>query len=327
MTDTKIGVIGAGAWGTALAQVIAGGGHDVLLWAREPDLVGTINETHENTTYLPGVSLHKKIVATNSLSEAVTADIILLVTPAQYIRALLQSLKGNLSDGKPLVICSKGIETETGLLLSDVMKEEVPNAICAVMTGPTFASEIAAGLPSAMTLAVKNKDTAKELRALMHTQHLRMYVTDDVIGTQIGGAIKNVIAIACGILHGRKMGESARAALVTRGLAEMARLAHVMGGQKETLMGMCGMGDLVLTCSSMQSRNFSLGVALGQGEKLKDILEKRNSVTEGIHTADAVLQLARKNAVDMPISEAVHDCLHGKKIDDIISQMLERPLN
>jgi glycerol-3-phosphate dehydrogenase (NAD(P)+) len=323
----KIGIIGAGAWGTALAQSLAGAGRDVVMWAREPEIVKSINEQHENTLFLPGIALHENIKATDSLTSAAQADVILITTPAQHVRATLQSLKADVGEGKPFVICSKGIEIETGLLMSQVAKEVVPNGSFAILTGPTFASEIAAGLPSAVTIACSDKDVGKQLQDALSSRTLRAYLTDDMIGAQVGGAVKNVIAIACGVIQGRGMGESARAALVTRGLAEMSRLANAMGGRKETLMGQCGVGDLILTCSSMQSRNFSLGSALGKGEKLADILSQRHSVTEGVHTAKALVVMAKNNAVDMPIASAVNACLSDEvPVEDMIERMLDRPL-
>ncbi len=323
----KIGVIGAGAWGTALAQSMAGAGREVVIWAREPEIVASINGQHENTLFLPGITLHENIKATDSLTTAAQCDVLLITTPAQHVRTTLQSLKADVGDGKPFVICAKGIEIETGLLLSQVAKEVVPNGSFAILTGPTFAAEIARGLPSAVTIACADKDVCQQLQEALSSRTLRTYATDDVIGAQIGGAVKNVIAIACGVIDGRGMGESARAALVTRGLAEMSRLATAMGAKKETLMGQCGVGDLILTCSSMQSRNFSLGAALGKGEKLADILGARNSVTEGVHTAKALVVMAKNNAVDMPIAAAVNACLSdGASVEETIEKMLDRPL-
>lgn len=323
----KIGIIGAGAWGTALAQSLANAGKDVLVWAREPEVVAAINNQHENTLFLPGQPLNPSIRATDSLSHTAECDTLLIVTPAQHVRATLQSLKADIAEGKPIVICAKGIELKTGHLLSQVALEEVPNATIAILGGPTFASEIVRGLPSAVTISAKDKDVAQEIRDGLVSKTLRPYITDDLIGAQLGGAVKNVIAIAAGIIYGRGLGESARAALVTRGLAEMARLASAMGAKKETLMGMCGIGDLMLTCSSMQSRNYSFGIALGEGKTMEEILGTRKAVTEGVSTAKALMVMAKKHAVDMPISEAVHKCLNeGMAIDDAIDYMLERPL-
>jgi glycerol-3-phosphate dehydrogenase (NAD(P)+) len=323
----NIGIIGGGAWGTALAQVYAKNGNNVLLWAREEDVVSSVNEQQENRTFLPGVKLEKNLKATGSLTEAAEADILLIVTPAQHMRSTLAGLKAGIDENKPVIICAKGVEIETGMLLSHVARETSPQSPIGILTGPTFAAEIARGLPSAVTLAFDNQDRAEQLAEELSTRSFRLYASDDVVGAQIGGAVKNVIAIACGIVEGKKLGESARAALVTRGLAEMARLASALGAKRETLMGMCGVGDLILTCSSMQSRNFSLGFALGQGKTLQEILASRNSVTEGVHTAKALMLMARNNAVDMPVSEAVHLCLsEGARVDDVIARMMDRPL-
>ena len=324
----KIGVIGAGAWGTALAQCIANGGHNVIMWAREPDVVKSINQDNRNSIFLPDIDLNSNISATDSLTEVTTeCDVLLIATPAQSVRPTLQSLKADVGEGKPFVICAKGIELETGFLMSQVVEEVVPNASFGILTGPTFASEIARGLPSAVTIAAKDKDIAQQIIDGISNRSLRTYITDDVLGAQIGGALKNVIAIACGVIEGRGMGESARAALITRGLAEMARLANAMGARKETLMGMCGVGDIVLTCSSLQSRNFSLGVALGQGKKMEEVLKDRRSVTEGVSTSRALKVMAQNHAIDMPISEAVHLCLNeGMSIEDAIEKMLDRPM-
>ncbi len=325
----KIGIIGAGAWGTALAQCLADGGCEVLLWAREPEVVESVNTRHENALFMPGLTLNKAITATDSLSKTADCDTLLVVTPAQFVRSTLESLKGDIAEGKPVVICAKGIELESGLLMSQVAEEEVPNATIAILTGPTFAAEIVRGLPSAVTIAAKDKDVAQEIREGLASRHLRPYITDDMLGAQIGGAVKNVIAIACGAVMGRGLGESARAALLTRGLAEMSRLAAAMGARKETLMGMCGVGDLMLTCSSLQSRNYSLGVKLGEGAALEEVMSERQgkAVTEGVHTAAALMTMARKHAVDMPIAEIVYKCVAEKRpIDEAIDEMLERPL-
>jgi glycerol-3-phosphate dehydrogenase (NAD(P)+) len=322
-----IGIIGGGAWGTALAQNFANAGKSVVIWAREEDVVTSINKNHENTLFLPNIKLHDNISATGSLSVAARADALLIVTPAQHLRSTLETLKPDLTDDKPLVICAKGVEINSGLMLSQIATEVCPRSPLAILTGPTFAAEIARGLPSAVTLAMKNKDEAEKLTTALNTRSLRMYASDDIIGAQIGGAVKNVIAIACGVIEGKKLGDSARAALVTRGLAEIARLGAALGAKKETLMGMCGVGDLLLTCSSMQSRNFSLGYELGQGESLESILAKRNSVTEGVHTAKALAVMAKSNAVDMPISEAMNACLsEGASVDAVIEKMLDRPI-
>ncbi len=324
---TTIGIIGGGAWGTALAQCMAASDKKTVIWAMEKDVVDSINHHHENQVFLKGVPLNNNISATQDLSYLAKNDILFVVTPTQYLRKTITDLKPHISDDKTIVICSKGVEIESGLLPSQIVAPILPKNPIAILTGPTFAIEIAKGLPSAVTLAMKDKESAVELAEILANKTLRMYPSNDVIGAQIGGAVKNVIAIACGIINGKNMGDSARAALLTRGLAEIARLSKAMGADKETLMGMCGVGDLLLTCSSMQSRNFSLGVALGQGKSLTEILASRNSVTEGVYTAKALIVMARNNAVDMPISEAVYKCLSETvNIDDIIIQMLERPI-
>ena len=321
-----IGVIGGGAWGTALAQVFANGGRNVLLWARESDVVAAINVKNENPTFLPGITLHKNLKATDDIHEAASRDIVLNVTPAQHFRTTLQTIKDDLKGGNTLVICSKGIELESGKLLSKICEEEIPDTPIAILTGPTFAREVASAMPAAATIGVSDEDLGKELQKALGVKGFRPYISEDLIGVQLGGAIKNVIAIACGIVHGRKLGDSARAALLTRGVAEIARLGVAMGAEKETLLGMCGIGDLMLTASSMQSRNFSLGAQLGEGKTLEEILGSRNAVTEGVHTAKSTLALAKRHAVDMPITEAVDDCLSGAKtIDEAIEDMLNRP--
>lgn len=324
---TTLSVIGAGAWGTALAQTYTLAGHDVILWVREKALADSLSTTRENKIYLPGFKIDSRMRVTNDLADAMTADIVLSVIPAQYVRSILHRMRDHVRAGQPLVLCAKGIEIETGQLLSGVVREECPGAECAVLTGPTFAHDLAEGKPGAATLACADGTQADRLTETLSNTTLRLYKTTDIIGAQTGGAIKNVIAIACGIIEGLQLGESARAALVTRGLAEIARLTIALGGRRETLMGLCGVGDLMLTCSSMQSRNFSLGVELGQGRSLPDILESRKTVTEGVATARAAVELARKHNVDMPIVGMVHACLYDH-IDPktVVARLMDRPV-
>lgn len=320
----KIGVIGGGAWGTALAQVQATAGRDPVLWAREAAVVNSVNNDGENVPFLPGVELHRNVFATSDLQEAFKPEIILMVVPAQYTRHILREA-GDLS-GKTLVLCSKGIEIETGKLLSEVVREVAPKSGIAILTGPTFAREIAQGLPAAVTLAAENMDHARDLSAALGSKTFRPYASSDIIGAEVGGAVKNVLAIACGIVAGKKYGDSARAALLTRGMSEMMRLAIALGGKRETLMGMCGLGDLVLTANSMQSRNFSLGSALGEGKTLNEIMAGRTAVTEGVHTAKAVKNLTQHLNIDLPIMSGIYGLLHdGKKIDEVIETLLSRP--
>ena len=323
---TKVSIIGAGAWGTSLAQVYAAAGHDTILWAREKHLADALAQDRENKTYLPGFKLDDRLKVTNDLDLAAQSDIILNVIPAQHVRTNLKLLSPLMRAGQSIVICAKGIEIDSGKFLSDVGHEECPQADIAVLTGPTFAHEIMAGAPSAATIASNDSVHADRLCASLTSRNLRLYKSTDIIGAQTGGAVKNVIAIACGIVGGLGLGESARAALVTRGLAEIARLTIAFGGKRETLMGQCGVGDLMLTCSSIKSRNYSLGFKLGQGKKLEDILASRNSVTEGVHTAQAAAEIAKSRNIDMPIVNMVCACLHNN-LDpkEAFARLMDRP--
>ena len=322
-----VSIIGAGSWGTALAQTIALQGQPVCLWARKSDLANAINVSHQNTHYLPDVSLHPGIQATDSIQTALESTILFMVTPAQSMRFILAEMADYIRPDHKLVLCSKGIEMETCLLMNEVSKSILPETLVAVLTGPNFAHEIARGKPAATTLACTDENMAKSLQNLIASPHFRPYLSNDIIGAQIAGALKNVIAIACGIAKGLNMGESARASLVTRGLAEISRLGVAMGAHQETFMGMCGIGDLMLTCSSEHSRNFSLGFALGQGQSLIEIMNNRQSVTEGVHTAKSAIKLAERYAVDMPICMAIHKCLNeGLSLDEVLQEMLNRPI-
>lgn len=322
----RYGIIGGGAWGTALASVLRRAGRDVVIWAREPEVIAAINRDHANPLFLPGIALDPGIAATADLAAAAAADALLLVAPAQHLRGLATALAPHLAASVPLVICAKGIEEQSGALMSEVVAAIMPAAPLAVLSGPTFAAEVARGLPTAVTLAAHDAALGRRLIAAMGTREFRPYLSGDVAGAQIGGAVKNVMAIACGIIMGRGLGDNARAALITRGLAEMVRLACAKGGKAETLMGLSGLGDLTLTCSSTQSRNHALGVALGKGEKLADFLAARRSVAEGVSSAAAAAALARRLDVDMPIVFAVEAILHhGAKIDDAIDALLTRP--
>jgi glycerol-3-phosphate dehydrogenase (NAD(P)+) len=322
----RIGIIGGGAWGTALAMAAVRAGRRAVLWAREAEVVESINGRHENSLFLPGVTLDPAIAATGDLAAAAHSDALLLVTPAQHLRSAARALRPHLAAGTPVVICAKGIELESGLLLSEVVAAELPGTPFAVLTGPTFAIEVAKALPTAITLAAADAAIGRALVNALGGSRFRPYLSDDPIGAQIGGAVKNVLAIACGVVEGRQLGDNARAALVTRGLAEMVRLGVALGGKAETLMGLSGLGDLTLTCTSLQSRNTSLGVQLGQGRALADILAERRSVAEGVTTARAVLDLAARRHVDMPICHAVKALLDGAKgIDAVMEGLLARP--
>jgi len=320
-------IIGGGAWGTALAQCALRAGRDVRLWAREEDVVRTIIERNENVRFLPGVVLEPGIHATGDIAEAVTgAEAILLVTPAQHLRAVTHEVAPLADAGAPLVICAKGIEQVSGKLMSDVVAEAAPDHPMAVLSGPTFAREVAAGLPTAVTLASTDEALGNALVTALGGNRFRPYYADDVIGAEVGGAVKNVLAIAAGIAVGRSLGDNARAAIITRGFAEMTRLAVARGGRAETLAGLSGLGDLLLTCTSDQSRNFSLGTRLGGGEPLATILASREAISEGVTSAPAVRALADQLGVDMPIVRATSAVLHdGADIDETIGSLLARP--
>jgi len=322
----KIAIIGTGAWGTALAQIVASRGGNVTLWSRRPELAAIINDKHENTENLPGIKLRENIRAEAELKIAAQSEMLFLVPPAQSLRETLQNLKPFVKKDAALILCSKGIELKSGLMMSEVAQEILPQNPLVILSGPNFAREIAAGQPAATTLASLDKNLAKNVQDTIGSPFFRPYISDDMTGVQIAGALKNVIAIACGIAQGLGFGESTRASLVTRGMAEIVRLGTAMGARTETFLGLAGMGDLMLTCSSTQSRNFSLGVALGRGEKLEDLRSKSRAVTEGVHTAKAALSLAARHKVQMPVSSAVDQCLNeGRKLDEALKEMLNRP--
>jgi len=323
----RIAIIGGGAWGTALAFVAARAGAKVVLWARDPAIVGAINQWHENPVYLPGVALDQAIEATTEPEPALRdADAAFLVVPAQFMGSVLGQLKPILQSGMPLLLCAKGIETESLCTMSELAHELVPDCPLAVLSGPSFAGEVALDLPTAVTIASRAPGLAEAFMATLGTSRFRPYRSHDPIGAEIGGAVKNVLAIACGIVEGRGLGDNARAALITRGLSEMIRLGVAKGAEAETFRGLSGLGDLVLTCTAGQSRNYTLGLALGRGMSLDTALAGRRSVVEGVATAAAVARLAGRLGVEMPVSAAVEGVLHrGLAIDTIIEALLSRP--
>ncbi|KWT70985.1 Glycerol-3-phosphate dehydrogenase [NAD(P)+] [Hyphomicrobium sulfonivorans] len=327
MKIDSVGIIGGGAWGTALAQAMAFAGRKVTLWAREDDVVAAINARHENETFLPGVALDAGIVATGDLAAAAACDAVLLVVPAQHVRRVARDMRPLLRNCQPVVMCSKGIEQASGKMMGDVLAEELPHVTPLVLSGPSFAADVARGLPAALTLACADEAVGQEVAERLGSAKFRLYWSSDMVGVELGGALKNVLAIAAGIVDGQGLGASAHAALVTRGFAEMRRLGKALGARLETLNGLSGLGDLILTCGSPQSRNMSLGRALGQGEAIDKVLAGRLAVTEGVYTATAVRGLAEANDVDMPICAAVCDVVEGRaSVRDVIGQLMQRPL-
>jgi glycerol-3-phosphate dehydrogenase (NAD(P)+) len=319
----RVGVIGGGAWGTALAQVAAAGG-ETWLWAREAEVVAAINQDHENPAFLPGVALDPAIRATADLADLAHCDMLLVVTPAQHSRAVLAVLPAG---RKPLILCSKGIEEATAKFMHEVARDERPDSPLGVLSGPTFADEVALGLPTALTLAVEDPEIGEAVRGRLARPAFRPYLSDDIVGAEIGGAVKNVLAIACGVVEGRGLGQNGRAALISRGFAEMTRFGLARGGRAETLAGLSGLGDLVLTCSSTSSRNFSLGKGLGEGKKASDLLADRRTVAEGAFTAPVLHRTAVAAGVDMPIVASVCALLEGKMgVDEVVERLLARPL-
>ena len=324
----KIGILGAGAFGTAMATVAQRAGRDVTLWAHETEVVDTINTHHNNEAFLSGITLNPTIRATQDFDDVCDNDAVLIAVPTVHLRRVVTQAAPHWRPGCPALICSKGVERGSCKLMEDVVRDCLgAGAVIASMGGPTFAKEIARDLPSAATIACQDEAVAQQLSMALSSPHFRTYVSQDIIGAQLGGAIKNVLAIACGIVTGKGLGDNARAALITRGLFEINALGLVLGAESHTLMGLSGLGDLTLTCNAMQSRNFSLGYELGQGRVLDEILAGRTTVAEGYHNAESVAELARRNQVDMPICLAVEAVLNvDADLDAIIHGLLSRPL-
>jgi glycerol-3-phosphate dehydrogenase (NAD(P)+) len=315
----RIAVIGAGAWGTALANAAARAGREVMLWARDPATVAALTATRESPR-LPGIKLDERVAATGALAHTAGVDAVLLVVPAQDLRTAATALASHLGAGVPVVACAKGIERGTHRFMTEIIAETMPAALPAILSGPSFAADVARGLPTAVTLACADEAVAALLTQALGAQAFRPYHTTDVRGVEIGGAAKNVLAIGAGIVEGRKLGASATAALVTRGFAELTRFGRALGARPETLTGLSGLGDVVLSCSSPQSRNFSLGIALGQGRK------PGAKLAEGAFTAAALVELANEKSVEMPIAAAVAAVLDGTlSVDAAIESLMARP--
>jgi len=323
----RAGVLGGGAWGTALANLLAGNGHDTVLWTFEPDCAEGINANHINDDYLPKIKLNRDLRATSDMADLAGAEFVLAVVPAQHMRRALRQFKPHAAAGLPIILCAKGIEQSSLDLMTDVLAQEIPSSVRAVLSGPSFAADVASGLPTAVTFACADAAAGENLAAHINSPTFRLYTSDDLIGAEVGGAVKNVLAIACGITVGMELGKSAHAALMARGFAEMTRLGVAMGADAQTLTGLCGLGDLILTCSSEMSRNMSCGLALGQGRPLAQIMGTRAEVTEGVSSAPAICALGEKTGVDLPICNAVADILSGKiETAAAVELLLNRPL-
>lgn len=323
----RISVIGAGAWGTALALTSFRAGLAVSLWSFSLDKTEMINQRHENVFRLPGISLDPLIHATTDPQETADADIIILAPPAQFIRSTCENFQHVWPSHVPLVIASKGIEQGSMLLMSEIVREYFPQNPILILTGPSFASDVAKKLPTAVVLVGVDATYTKNIAQLLSSPSFRLYVSNDIIGAQVGGACKNIIAIACGIIEGRELGDNARAALVTRGLAEISRLGCKMGASLETFWGLSGMGDVILTSLSSQSRNQAFGFSLGKGTPLEQLLSNKSMLVEGVHTVTGVHMLAKKLKVDMPITSAIFELLNGREsIDTLVDHILNRPI-
>ena len=323
---TKIGVIGAGAWGTAISNILAKN-QNVILWAKEKNVCDHINKSRENKRFLPKIKLSKKINCTTEINDICDCDILFLVIPVQYLSSILGKLKNSLDTKTIFVCCSKGLEMSSLKLPSQIVSSIFPKNKIAVISGPNFAAEIARGLPAATVVASKNEEVSKKIANLIKSPTLRPYLSSDIIGSQIAGALKNIYAIASGIVVGKKYGENAVASIISRSFAEIATVAKTMDVKKSTLAGLSGMGDLFLTCSSKESRNFSLGIDLAKGKTLNEIIQKKFSIAEGAFTVRALKKLADKEKLDLPINEAVYRVLYRKKnIDSAIQELLNRPI-
>lgn len=323
---SRISVLGGGAWGTALAIASIAAGRETMLWAREDDVVSGIHRDSENKRFLPGVALPKSLRATGALTEAAHADALLVVVPAQVLAEFARALAPLIAPGTPLVICAKGIEKGTGRLVNEVLKDAMPDASLAILSGPSFARDVASGLPTAVTIAAEGK-IATRLQASLNSPAFRPYASDDITGVALGGAAKNVYAIACGVVEGMGLGENARAALLARSFAELARLGEALGAKRDTLMGLSGLGDLVLTATSKSSRNFSFGVELGQGKSVAELDAPGHPLAEGVATAPALVKRARAEGVELPIAEAMADLLSGAlPLGEALMRLMSRRL-
>ena len=326
MSGLNIAVLGAGAWGTALAIHAARQNNPTVMWSRTAEQAAALQKERENRRYLAGRDFPDGLVVSSDCADLGGSDCLILAVPAQHLRGVLTQVLPQLKKSLPLILCAKGVEIRSGLLMTEMIRDVAPAHPLCVLSGPSFAGDVAKGLPTAVTLAAEDSVWAAQFIESFASKALRIYDTDDIIGAEIGGAVKNVIAIACGVVEGRGLGDSARAALIARGLSEMMRLGLACGGRAETLVGLSGLGDLTLTCTAHQSRNYAVGFAVGQGESLDAYLASRHSVAEGVPSAQAIITLAHKRGVDLPICQAVFDLLHqAAPLDAVMTDLLNRP--
>ena len=323
--ELTIAVLGGGSFGTAIANIIAVNGHKTYLWMRDGERAERCQKSRENSEYLPGYKLDDHLIATADLENAVRAsDVVFISVPSKSFRDVTRQVAPLLKPDSIVISTTKGIEPEGFTLMSQILEQELENVHIGVLSGPNFANEVALGLPTAYVLSGRNKSRIKEIGSLISNKTFRPYFNTDIIGTQLGGAVKNIIAIACGIVVGKKLGENARSSILTRGLQELVYLGKKMGAKKNTFFGLSGIGDLNLSCSSVNSRNFNFGLKLGEGINISK-LKKENYLVEGLHSCNAVIELAEKFKIDMPITKAVKQVISGEKISDVINKLLSRP--
>jgi len=327
----KIGVVSAGSWGTALAGMLSGKQYDTVIWAREPEIVESINSEHENKLFMPGIKLPESLRAVADIKDAVSdKDLVVIATPAQHIRKSFEQIAGIIPEKTFIVLASKGIENSTLKMMYQIAEEILPEKLhknIFVISGPTFARELAMKMPTCAVVAGKNAEDIGKIRDFFNSPYMRIYTSSDVIGVELGGSLKNVFAVAIGVLEGLKMGKNTQAAVITRSIAEMTRLVIAMGGDPRTMAGLSGVGDLVLTCTGDLSRNRQVGIRLGQGEKIKDIIDSMIMVAEGVPTTASAHDLAAKMNVEMPITETLYNVLYnGEEIRESIKKLMSRSL-
>jgi glycerol-3-phosphate dehydrogenase (NAD(P)+) len=325
--EPKVGVLGAGAWGTTIAQLLSKNNSEILIWAKERSVVNNINTKHINNSFLPNIKLSKRIKATSSLEEFNNINFLFVVIPVQYISSTLKKLKKIVGNDCVFINASKGIEIKSLKLVSHLINDAFPKNKIAILSGPNFAKEIAAGKPTASLIAANSLKKAKNISELISSKYFRPYLSDDILGAQICGAMKNVYAIGCGIIEGKQFGENAAASIISRGFAEIKLVCKKLGGETETLMGLSGLGDLFLTCSSNKSRNFSLGLNLAKGKNFENLLKSKKTIAEGAYTVKAIQRLSKKLKINLPLNDAIYKILYqNKNIDKTINELLNRPI-